>query len=335
MRASISAPIALALLTACAGSGSQTAALPSSAQTKNAGPHSPADAPPVVTGCQIFPTPPPSGPTGNNWWNQDISTYPLDPNSANYIKALPGNLHPDFGHESYYGIPFNVVPADQPKVPIIITNYPSSSNPGPYPIPPNAQVEGGRDSTGDRHVLVLQKGTCTLYEMWRAFPVNGGTSWKAGVAVTFDLHSNKLRPNGWTSADAAGLPIMPALVKCAEVAAGAIDHPLRVTFQSTQAGFIHPATHYASSSTDPNLPPMGLRLRLKASYDISHFNRVSQIILTAMKRYGMFVADNGSNWFFQGQGGSAAKCWNNNQLDQLKSVPGSAFEAVETGPILR
>jgi hypothetical protein len=220
-------------------------------------------------------------------------------------------------------------------VPIVITNYPSSSNPGPYPIPPNAQIEGGPNSTGDRHLLVLQKGTCTLYEMWRAFEVNGGKTWKVAVAVIFNLRSNKLRPNGWTSADAAGLPITPALIKCSEVAAGAIDHPLRVTFENTQAGFIHPATHYASSSTNPNLPPMGLRLRLKASYDIAHFNRVSRIILTAMKRYGMFVADNGSNWYFQGQGGRAAKCWNNNQLDELKSVPGSAFEVVETGPILR
>jgi hypothetical protein len=292
----------------------------------------------TVGGCQIFPTPPPTGPSGNDWWNQDITNYPVDPKSAGYIKPIAGEyLHPDFGQNRTYGIPFVVVPKNQKLVPVKFTAYPSSSNPGPYPIPANAPIEGGPKSNGDRHVLVLQQGACKLYEMWRAFPVGGGKSWKAAEGAVFVLGSNKLRPNGWTSADAAGLPILPALVKCAEVAAGEIDHPLRVTFNQTQAGYIHPATHYASSSRNPTLLPMGARLRLKASFDISHFNRVAQIILTAMQHYGMFVADNGSDWYFQGEGtgNNPKSCWNDNQLDELKTVSGSNFEVVQTGRILR
>lgn len=306
--------------------GSHSASVPSRTAPETA---------PNVAGCQIFPTPPPSGPTGNDWWNQDISKYPLDPKSSTYISHLPGNLHPDFGHEPYYGIPFNIVPATQKKVPVHFLNYPSSSVPGPYPIPPNAEVEGQpRYSTGDRHLLVLQQGTCKLYEMWEAVQKNGGAYWNAANGAVFNLESNKLWPKGWTSADAAGLPILPALIKCDEVQAGAIDHPLRVTFNETYNGFITPARHEAGSS-DTNLPPMGARFRLKASFDISHFNRVSKIILTAMKKYGMFVADNGSNWYFQGQGGKEAACWNDNDLDQLKSVSGKNFEVVETGKIQR
>ena len=288
---------------------------------------------PVVGGCQVFPTPPPSGPSGEDWWNQDISKYPLDPKSATYIAHLPGNLHPDFGHEAYYGIPFNIVPATQPKVPVHFLNYPSSSDPGPYPIPPNAEVEGQpRYHTGDRHLLVLQQGTCKLYEMWEAVQKSGGKYWDAANGAVFNLSSNAMRPKGWTSADAAGLPILPALIKCDEVAAGSINHALRVTFNETYNGFITPARHEAGNS-DTSLPPMGARFRLKASFNIAHFNRVSQIILTAMKKYGMLVADNGSNWYFQGQGGKEAACWNDNELDQLKSVPGTAFEVVKTGPI--
>ena len=327
--------ILLALLCGCAGAGAPATA-PAGGITGRA-----ADAiasstspnPPVVAGCQIFPAPS-NPPAGEDWWNVDISGYPLDPKSGTYIAHLPGNLHPDFGHEAYYGIPFNVVPQNQPKVPVHFLNYPQQSDPGPYPIPPNAQVEGQpRYNGGDRHLLVLQQGSCTLYEMWEAVRKDGGKYWNAANGAVFHLNSTKLRPNGWTSADAAGLPILPALIKCQEVQQGAIHHALRVTFNDTYAGYIHPATHQAGVD-DKNLPPMGARFRLKASYDISHFNRVSQIVLTAMKTYGMFVADNGSNWYFQGQGGSQAKCWNNNQLDQLKSVSGSAFEVVETGPIL-
>jgi hypothetical protein len=281
---------------------------------------------PVVGGCQIFPS--------NNPWNTDISQYPLDPNSDAYIGALPGNLHPDFGHDPHYGIPFVVVPKDQKKVPVQF-GYSSQSDPGPYPIPPDAPIEGGAHAKGDRHVLVLQQDACKLYEMYRAFPENGGKKWRAGSGAVFPLNTNKLRPNGWTSADAAGLPILPALITCDEVAAGEIDHALRVTFSQTQAGYIHPATHFASDSKDPTLPPMGLRIRMKASYDLSGMSGQSLIVATAMKTYGMFVADNGSNWYFQGEGGSPASCWNDDDLDQLKNVPSTAFEVVKTGKILR
>lgn len=281
---------------------------------------------PVIGGCTIFPA--------DNWWNADVSSYPLDPRSDKYIASIPGNLHPDFGHDPDYGIPINVVPASQPSVPIRFEDV-AQSDPGPYPIPHDAQIEGGKHATGDRHVLVLARGVCKLYEMWRAFPKRGGASWHAGSGAIFPLDTDTLRPDGWTSADAAGLPIIPALVRCDEIADGAIDHALRFTVERTQAGYIHPATHFASTSRDPSLPPMGLRVRLKASYDISSFNRTAKIILTAMKTYGMFVADNGSNWYVQGEGGTAAKCWNDDDLNALKTVPGSAFEVVKTGPIRR
>ena len=313
----------LAVLTSCGHIG-----VPSvyTASSSNAVHRASSSSLPVIAGCQIFPA--------SNWWNTDISNYPLDPLSSQYINALPGNLHPDFGENPHYGIPFNIVPKTQPKVPVSF-RYGSQSDPGPYPIPPNAQIEGGRHSTGDRHVLVLQKGSCKLYEMWDAYPVDGGESWRAGSGAIFPLNTNKLRPDGWTSADAAGLPITPALVKCAEVQAGEVDHALRVTFNETQQGYIHPATHYASDSRAKSLPPMGLRIRMKASYDISGLTGQAHVIAVAMKKYGMFVADNGSNWYFQGQGGRQSKCWNDNDLDQLKYVPNSAFEVVKTGRIRR
>jgi hypothetical protein len=311
-------------LAACTSTVQTNDAVPVANQT--AGKAKAPIAAPVVAGCQIFPS--------NNPWNTDISQYPVDPRSDAYIRSIPGNLHPDFGQDPDYGIPFNVVPEHQKRVPVTF-DYASQSNPGPYPIPPNAQIEGGSNATGDRHVLVLQQTACKLYEMWNAYPLEGGARWKAGSGAVFALDTNKLRPNGWTSADAAGLPIMPALVKCAEVKAGAIDHALRFTVDRTQAGFIHPATHFASDSRDPNLPPMGLRVRMKAAYDISHITGQSHIIAVAMKKYGMLVADNGSNWYFQGQGGTASSCWDDNDLDQLKNVRGTAFEVVKTGPILR
>jgi hypothetical protein len=281
---------------------------------------------PVVGGCRIFPE--------NNPWNTDISKYPVDPLSARYIAALPGNLHPDFGQNPRWGFPINVVSRTQKKVPVRF-HYRSQSNPGPYPIPRNAQIEGGPHSTGDRHVLVLQQGTCKLYEMFDAYPIGHGKSWRAGSGAIFALDTNKLRPNGWTSADAAGLPIIPALVKCAEVRTGVINHALQVTFEETQAGYIHPATHYASDRRAKDLAPMGLRLRMKASYDISHINGQAHVIAVAMKKYGMFVAQNGSNWYFAGEGGRQSSCWNDSDLDQLKNIPGAAFEVVETGRILR
>jgi hypothetical protein len=315
--------LALAVLVSCSRTtlpGTPETPLP--AQTHRVKPPTP----PVVGGCQVFPD--------NNPWNTDISQYPLDPLSSKYIAALPGNLHPDFGSNPDYGIPFNIVPSSQPDVPVHF-HYKSQSDKGPYPIPPDAQIEGGPNAKGDRHVLVLQQGACTLYEMWDAYPINGGQSWRAGSGAIFHLDSNKLRHNGWTSADAAGLPILPALVKCAEVQAGVINHALRVTFSQTQMGYIHPATHYASNSRQQDLPPMGLRFRMKASYDISGITGQAYVIAVAMKTYGMLVADNGSNWYFQGEGGNDSSCWDDNDLDQLKNVPNTAFEVVKTGRIRR
>ena len=275
-------------------------------------------------GCHLFPA--------SNPWRENISKLPVSPHSSAYIASIGANtnLHPDFGSNLTYGIPYAVVPATQPKVPIHFTAYGSQSDKGPYPIPAGAPVEGGANSSGDRHVLVLQSGSCKLYELYSAQPSADG-SWSAGSGAVFDLRSNKLRPSGWTSADAAGLPIFAGLIRYDEIQRGFINHAIRFTTSATQAGFIHPATHFASSSTNPDLPPMGLRVRLKASFDINHFPRVARIILRAMKTYGLILADNGSPWYFQG---ATDPRWNDNALDTLKTVPGSAFEAVQTGPIL-
>ncbi len=273
-------------------------------------------------GCPIFPA--------SNPLNQEIAHAPVNPNSAAYISSigLSGHLHPDFGTEPSYGIPYTVVGPRQPKVPVSF-EYAEESNPGPYPIPPNAPVEGAGEE-GDRHVLVLQRGSCKLYELYSARRHGGG--WEAGSGAVFNLRSNTLRPEGWTSADAAGLPIFPLLARYPEVAIGQIDHALRVTVPATQRGYIHPATHYASSSSDPSLPPMGLRLRLKADYSLAGFDGESLIILRALKRYGLIVADNGSPWYITGAPNPG---WNDANLEQIKRVPGSAFEAVESGSILR
>ena len=279
---------------------------------------------PTIAGCPVMPS--------NNAWNEDVSKLPVRRDSAtlvNTISATGGKtmLHADFGGGGAYGIPFMIVPAKQKKEPIHYTAYGDESSAGPFPIPPNAPVEGGASSSGDRHVLVVQSGTCHLYELYDAFW--RGTHWDAGSGVNWDLISNKLRPLGWTSADAAGLPIFPGLARYGETATGAIHHALRFTVEATQRGYIFPATHAASSSTDPALPPMGLRLRLKASYSLARFHGESLAILKALKRYGMIVADNGSSWYITG---AADPRWNDNDLDQLKSVPGAAFEAVNTGP---
>ena len=275
--------------------------------------------------CPIFPA--------GNPLNREIAHAPVDPNSAAYIASigLTGHLHPDFGTNPSYGIPYTVVGRRQPKVQIKVTEYGEESNPGPYPIPANAPVEDAGEE-GDRHVLVLQEGSCKLYELYNAQHDANTGGWEAGSGAVFDLRSNALRPNGWTSADAAGLPIFPLLVRYPEVEVGQIDHALRVTVQYTQAGFIHPATHFASSSTDSALPPMGLRLRLKASYSLAGFNGESLVILRALKRYGLIVADNGSSWYITG---APDPRWDDENLEEIKQVPGSAFEAVRSGPILR
>jgi hypothetical protein len=273
-------------------------------------------------GCPIFPA--------SNPLNTDISHAPVNPRSAQYIASigLTGHLHPDFGTNPSYGIPYTIVGPHQPKVPIAFDEFGEESEPGPYPIPPDAPVEGAGEE-GDRHVLVLQEGSCKLYELYAAS--RSGAGWRAGSGAVFNLRSNALRPEGWTSADAAGLPILPLLVRYPEVRAGRIDHALRVTVQRTQSGYIHPATHFASSSSDPELPPMGLRLRLKSSFDLAPYRGQALVILTALKRYGLIVADNGSSWYISG---ASDPRWSDVDLDQLKTVPGSAFEAVSSGQIL-
>jgi hypothetical protein len=276
----------------------------------------------AVGGCPLFPA--------DNIWNRDITTLPVHRNSANFIARIgpTGHIHADFGAGLYgggpIGIPYFVVPGDQPYVPISF-NYADESNPGPYPIPINAPIEGGSHSGGDRHVIVVDSGTCKLYEMYSSYPQSNG-SWKAGSGAVWSLNSDVLRPSTWTSADAAGLPILPGLVRYDEVASGVINHALRFTVNSTQSSFLWPARHYASSSTNPNLPPMGLRLRLKANANISSFSRTNQIILTALKHYGMIVADNGSSWYISG---APDNRWNNDDLHMLGTMPGSDFEAVD------
>ena len=280
-----------------------------------------ADAGPTLGGCPVFPA--------DNAWNQDVSSAPVDPRSDAYVASISRDgdrfLHADFGGNGQYGIPFKVVPSKQKKVPIRFNAYGDESDKGPYPIPRNAPVEKG----SDRHVLVVQRGACKLYELYAAR--RSGRGWVAGSGAVFDLRSNALRPEGWTSADAAGLPILPGLARYDEVAAGAINHALRFTVSASQKGYIHPATHLASDSDDPNLPPMGLRLRLKAGFDVSGFHGQARVILDALKRYGMLVADNGTSWYITG---GSDRRWNDEDLNQLKTVPGSAFEAVSTGDIM-
>jgi hypothetical protein len=281
--------------------------------------------PPMLGGCPVFPA--------DNAWNKNISKLPVRSDSARLVRSISTTggrttLHPDFGGQGAYGIPFVLVDAQQKKWPIHYTAYGDESSPGPFPIPSNAPVEGGSNSSGDRHVIVVQRGACRLYELYRAFW--RGNRWDAASGVNWNLKSNARRTLGWTSADAAGLPILPGLVRYGEVQSGAIRHALRFTVEATQRGYIFPATHYASDSNNRSLPAMGLRLRLKASYSLSRFSGASLVILKALKQYGMIVADNGSSWFITG---AADPRWNDENLEQLKTVPGSAFEAVNTGPV--
>lgn len=283
-----------------------------------AGPES--NDPPKVGRCRIFPA--------DNPWNTDISDYPLNARSAAYIASMGSRvaLHPDFGSDPELGIPFEVIGASQAKVPITFTVSGDESDPGPYPIPADAKVE----ASGDAHVIAVDKEDCRLYELFGAR--KDGPGWKAESGAAFDLKSNALRPERWTSADAAGLPIFAGLVRHDEVTAGTIDHALRFTTPLSQDVYIHPATHQAGSSSDPADPPMGLRVRLKKNFDLSGFPKNDQVILQAMKTYGMFLADNGRDWYFQGEQGAP---WNDSELSQLSSVHGSDFEAVETGPLIR
>jgi len=286
---------------------------------------------PTIGGCPVFPA--------NNYWNAPVDSLPLHPSSAAWVASVGAatNLHPDWGNvlADNYGIPYATVGAAQPTVPITFPpeGYADESDPGPFPIPPNAPIEGGSSGDGDRHVLVVDTGHCILYELYYAFPQGNGASWSVYSSAKFDLRSNALRPASWTSADAAGLPIFPGLVRWEEVAAGSIDHAIRFTASAiwgrNASGFeyLWPARHGSGSSTDSTRPPMGARFRLKASFDISRFDPRTQVILRAFKKYGLVLADGGSNWYFQGVSDTA---WPDTVLDELKSVAGGNFEVVDT-----
>jgi hypothetical protein len=269
----------------------------------------------------------------DNPWNLDISKAPVDPNSARLVASigLDKPLHPDFGtflDGVPNGIPYVVVPGNLPKVPVKFF-YASESDPGPYPIPPNAPIEGGPKSTGDRHVIVLDRDNWMLYEMFDAHPL--GRGWKAGSGAIFNLKSNKRRPQGWTSADAAGLPILPGLVRYEEVEAGAIRHALRFTAEKTRQAYVYPATHFASPNKDPNLPPMGMRVRLRANFDMTGYPPECKVILTALQKYGMLLADNGGPWFVSG---APDPRWSDDNLHELKKVRGRDFEVLRMGKIM-
>jgi hypothetical protein len=277
--------------------------------------------PPKLAGCPVFPA--------DNPWNQPVNKLPVAANSTAIVDSIGADtgLHPDFGSGLWdgapIGIPITVVRAAVPKSRPSF-DYADESDKGPYPIPPGVKIEGG----GDRHALIVDSSTCTLYELYAL--QRTGSGWHAGSGAIWSLRSNHVRPAGWTSADAAGLPIVPGLVRWSEVASGRIDHALRFTVERTRRAYVYPARHYASDLTEPNLPPMGLRLRLRADYPIAGFPRQARIVLQALKTYGMIVADNGSSWYISGEPNSH---WSNDDLHTLGRVPGSMFQVVDTSSL--
>lgn len=271
----------------------------------------------------------------DNAWNQDISGSPVDPNSDSYISFIGDStpLHPDFGAGLYggqtIGIPYIVV-SGSPFVNIKYTAYGSESDSGPMPVPKNAPIEGyPNPGNGDRHVLVLDRDNCWLYELYDSYPQKNG-SWNAASGAVWDLLNDEQRPYTWTSADAAGLPIFPGLARYDEVASGAINHALRFTLQYSQTAFTPPASHWAGNSTNSYAAPMGMRMRLKASFNISTFPPQSKVILAALQKYGMIMADNGSSIYISGDPDNR---WNNDDLASLKTVPASAFEVILIDPL--
>jgi hypothetical protein len=279
---------------------------------------------PGALNCPVFPA--------SNPWNQRVDSLPVAPNSSAIVSSIgaAGHLHPDFGSElwngSPIGIPITIVSRVTPRSAVAF-DYASESDPGPYPIPAKVRIEGGSDA----HAILVDRDACTLYELFALRRTSSG-GWRAGSGAIWNLNSNALRPEGWTSADAAGLPILPGLARYDEVAAGRIDHALRFTVSRTRRAYVWPARHYASSLTDPSLPPMGLRLRLKASYNFSGFPPQARVVLRALKEYGMMVADNGSNWYITGAPDAR---WSNDDLRTLRNVPGSAFEVVDVSSLPR
>jgi hypothetical protein len=282
---------------------------------------------PRLGGCSVFPA--------DNPWNQDVSALPVHADSDTFIDSIGrgDHVHPDFGTQwegAPIGIPFITVGAGEPSMPIHFVAYGDESDPGPYPVPLDAPIEGGADSDGDRHVIAIDTSTCTLYELYRAFPDGG--AWDADSGAVFDLRSNDQHPFTFTSADAAGLPIFPGLVRYDEVVSeGELRHAVRFTVSRSRRALIAPARHHAGASDDPSLPPMGLRLRMKASYDCSSYSPEARVICAGLKRYGLLLADNGSDFYLSGAPDAR---WDDDALGDLKQLTGDAFEAVETGPIV-
>jgi hypothetical protein len=279
--------------------------------------------------CRLFPS--------SNPWNQRVDNLPLAPRSDAIVRSIgvDTGLHPDFGSGKYngarIGIPYTTVPGSQKKVHVKF-GYAGESDKGPYPIPDHVPIEGGRKSSGDRHALIVDRDSCKLYELYSLYPPSGGHGWRAGSGAIWSLNSNHVRHAGWTSADAAGLQILPGLARYEELSHGGINHALRFTVSRTRRAYIYPARHFASDLTSANLPAMGQRLRLKKGFDISHFPKQARAVLTALKRYGMIVADNGSDWYITG---APNKGWNNDDLHSLGGVRGSAFEVVDTSALPR
>ncbi|MFG2107569.1 hypothetical protein [Micromonospora chersina] len=343
-RPSVRRATAVAAVLALVAAGCSDPATPPAAAPTPIGPVSAAPAPPAgpspvparaglggrpgpsARPCTVFPA--------DNVWHADVSRLPVHPRSAAMIGAIGGGatVHADFGSGRWegapIGIPVTVVPAGQRRVPVTF-GYADESDPGPYPVPPDAAVEGGPDGTGDRHVIVWDRAACRVYELFDAH--RSGAGWRAGSGAVFDLRSNRLRRAGWTSADAAGLSILAGLVRYDEVAAGRIDHAIRVTVPRTRTGWTWPATHSASSATDPALPQLGQRLRLKRSVDLSRLPRQARIVGEAMQRYGLVVADHGSAWFLSG---APDPRWDNDALHALGGLHGSDFEVVDAAGLM-
>lgn len=311
MRAWMLGPIAAAIATGALAAAGDGRPLPGAAR------------------CPVFP--------GSSHWNRPVDGLPLHPRSAQIVGSIGRSkgAHADFGSGRYdggpIGIPFKVVSGPQRRVPVRF-EYASESDRGRYPVPADVPIEGGRGSDGDRHVIVVDRSRCRLYELYAAYPEQGGRRWRAGSGAVWSLRSNRLRPRGWTSADAAGLPILPGLARYDEVRRGRIDHALRMTVPRTRRAFVYPARHFASSSGDPALPAMGQRLRLRRGFDVSGFPPQARVILRALKRYGALVADNGSAWYVSG---APSRGWDNDDLHSLGRVSGKEFEVVDSGRLGR
>ena len=309
--------LALTIVAAAAMAGGAFAATQHAAGTRS----------PRIAGCPVFPA--------TNQWNLPVDKLPVAKNSDALVRSIgiDSPVHADFGSGRYQGgpigIPYTTVSSRQHKSRVSF-DYSDESDRGPYPIPRNVPIEGGRGSTGDRHAIIVDRSRCRLYELFALRHTGGG--WHAGSGAIWNLRSNRLRPKTWTSADAAGLPILPGLARYGEARHGSINHALRFTVRDTRRAFIYPARHQAGDTNDPNVPAMGQRFRLKASFDISGFPKQSRIVLRALKKYGMIVADNGSPWFISGAPSSG---WNNDDLHQLGRVTGRDFEAVDTSSLPR